>query len=429
MLGNLKKVLIITYYWIPAGGPGVQRWLMFVKYLRDFGIEPVVYVPENPHYPMTDTAFEKEIPEGITVIKQPIKEPYAFAKLFSRRKTQQISSGVISSKKQSFLEKMMLWVRGNLFIPDARKFWVKPSVKYLEKYLSAEEIDTVITTGPPHSVHLIGLELKKIRDILWIADFRDPWTSIGYHKKLKLTKSSRQKHKQLEKEVLQNADTVLATSPSTKKEFEQLTQKPVVLITNGFDREISKEKQPDEKFTISHIGSLLSERNPLVLWKVLSEISSENPDFANDFRLQLAGTVSDEVLKSIAGFGLEKYLHYAGYVSHNEALQIQQKSQVLLLIEINSEETRAIIPGKLFEYMAANRPILAIAPKGSDIQPLIEETKTGVFLDYAMETELKETILAFYKKYQSKDLRPEATGITQYSRRNLTKKLAEIINQ
>ncbi|MET0758775.1 MAG: glycosyl transferase family 1, partial [Flavobacterium sp.] len=155
----MKKVLIITYYWPPAGGPGVQRWLKFVKYLPDFGVQPIVYIPENPTYPIIDTELLSEVSEKAIIIKQKIREPYQWASFFSKNKTKKISSGIIpNQKKQSFLEKTLLWIRGNLFIPDARVLWVKPSVSYLEKYIQEHQIGTIITSGPPHSLHLIGLE-------------------------------------------------------------------------------------------------------------------------------------------------------------------------------------------------------------------------------------------------------------------------------
>lgn len=424
---NPLKVLIITYYWPPAGGPGVQRWLKFVKYLRDFDIEPVVFVPENPHYPLVDHSFEAEIPQGIEVIKHPIKEPYRFAKLLSKKKTQTISSGIISDKKQSGLEQFLLWVRGNYFIPDARMGWVKPSVKFLKEYLIDNPVDVIITSGPPHSLHLIGMELKKITKTPWVADFRDPWTSIGYHKKLNLSKKSQRKHEKLEARVLQTADHIIVTSPTTEKQFEVITDVPITVITNGFDTEIAEEVKLDTKFTVSHIGSLLTERNPETLWKILSELIHENNNFASDFQLQLAGVVSDEVIKSIRSYGLSDYLINIGYISHNQVLDIQKKSQVLLVLEIDSIETRAIIPGKIFEYLAARRPILALGPKESDIEFIINQTGTGVFCDYNKEAEIKETLLSWYQKYKGDKLVLVATDINQYSRKNLTKKLAVVL--
>ena len=191
-----QKVLIITYYWPPAGGPGVQRWLKFVKYLPDFGVQPIVYIPENPTYPIIDEGLVSEVSDKAIILKKPIFEPYGFASIFSKNKTKKISSGIIpNQRKQSFTEKLFLWIRGNVFIPDARVFWVKPSVKYLEKYILENQIDTIITSGPPHSLHLIGLGLKEKLDLKWFADFRDPWTTISYHNKLKLSDSASKKHR------------------------------------------------------------------------------------------------------------------------------------------------------------------------------------------------------------------------------------------
>lgn len=423
----MKKVLIITYYWPPAGGPGVQRWLKFVKYLRDFNIEPVLYIPENPNYPITDTGFVSEIPDGISIYKQPIFEPYKLASFLSSKKTKRISSGIIQSKNQSTLEKVMLWIRGNIFIPDARKFWVKPSVSFLSELIIKEKIETIITTGPPHSVHLIGLKLKEKLDINWISDFRDPWTSIGYHKKLKLTKASQKKHKHLEKSVLTSADKIIVTSASTKAEFQEITIKPIVVITNGFDNDLKSKVVLDTNFTIAHIGSLLTGRNPENLWKVLAELIESNVKFQNSFKLKLVGVTSADVLNTIYSYGLENYVELQGYVSHNEALEIQNKSQVLLLTEINSKETTGIIPGKLFEYLAAKRPILAIGPKNWDVGDIINETKSGKLFDYSEDSSLKEIILEWFQAFQNKKLESHSVNIAKYSRRELTKKLAEIL--
>lgn len=424
---NSYKVLIITYYWPPAGGPGVQRWLKFVKYFGKFNIEPVVYVPENPFYPIRDNSLINEIPDDIKILKQPIKEPYKLASLISKNQTKSLSSGIIPEKKQTFIEKLLLWVRGNLFIPDARVGWMNPSVKFLKKYLKENPIDLVITTGPPHSLHLIGLGLKKDLNIKWLSDFRDPWTTIGYHSKLKLSKQAQRKHKILEANVLQTADKILVTSPTTKKQFETITNKEIVVVTNGFDREISNESRLDDKFTISHFGSLLTERNPELLWKVLSEIIEEDQQFSNDLKIQLAGVVSEGVIKSIEKFNLKTNLSHLGYLPHSAITSLQNKSQILLLLEIDRIETRAIIPGKLFEYLAAKRPILALGPRDSDIAPIIEETNSGIFLNYSQENELKSTIKNYYRDFKKNNLRVNSTKIENYSRKYLTKQLSEVI--
>ncbi len=426
----MKKVLIITYYWPPAGGPGVQRWLKYVKYLRDFDIEPVVYKPANPDYPLKDVSLMTEIPEGITILEQKIFEPYFLARFFSKKQTSSISSGIIPpAGKQTFLQKVLLYIRGNFFIPDARRSWVKPSVKYLKEYIRKNNIDTIITTGPPHSVHLIGLNLIKDIDVKWVADFRDPWTQIGYHKKLKLTDTSELKHQELEQAVLDKTSHIITTSFTTKDEFEKKTGTPVTVITNGYDDNNSERCKPDEKFSIAHIGSLLSGRDPKNLWQVLSELTRENSSFKRDLQLKLVGAVSGEVLESIKKQGLEDNLEVMGYVPHSKAMNIQKSSQVLLLIEINSQDTRGIIPGKLFEYMAAKRPILALGPEKWDVERILYETGSGNYFNYSEKDGLKHRILAYYELYLKNSLNSDSRNIEKYTRRNLTGKLAQLLKQ
>ena len=423
-----KKLLIITYYWPPAGGPGVQRWLKFVKYLPDFNIQPIVYIPENPTYPIIDNGLQSEVSEKAIILKSKIKEPYGLASFFGKNKTKKISSGIIpNKKKQSFVERILLWVRGNIFIPDARFLWVKPSVHYLKKYIEENQIDTIVTSGPPHSLHLIGLQLKKELGVKWFADFRDPWTTIGYHKALKLSSYAEKKHKALEKEVLNSADTIIVTSKTAKAEFQAITSKPIEVITNGYDVEKVTKQPLDEKFTLAHIGSFLSDRNPKILWQAIQELTKENMDFKNDFQLKLLGATSQEVLDTINEFQLGDFVLNLGYVSHQEAVEHQRKSQVLLLIEINSEDTKSIIPGKVFEYIVSERPIVAIGPKDSDFAEIITSTNTGVFFTYDEKEKLKSVLLNYYGLFKNNNLKVHAVGLQQYSRKSLTEKLAQLV--
>ncbi|WP_318308297.1 glycosyltransferase [Flagellimonas crocea] len=422
----MRKILVIAYYWPPAGGPGVQRWLKFIKYLPDFGFEPIVYVPKNPSYPLVDEKLVGEVPDSIKILKQPIKEPYGFASLLSKKKTKTISSGIIKEKDPSFIEKLLLWIRGNFFIPDARKLWVKPSISYLAKVIADEGIETIVTTGPPHSLHLIGLGLKKKYNIQWIADFRDPWTSIGYHKKLRLTSYAEKRHKNLEKEVLVSADKLIVTSQTTKKEFEGITPKPIKVITNGFDEELPPSEL-DSGFTISHIGSLLTGRNPLGLWQALNGLVQENQALKKELKLQLAGVVGEEVLQSIKEFGLMEHVELLGYLSHEEVLQTQQSSQLLLLLEIDSEETKGIIPGKLFEYLNAGRPILAIGPKGWEAGEMVKHHRAGNTCLHSDVATLKNVLLMAFDRYQKGTLESSSEGIDQYHRKALTESLSKFI--
>jgi glycosyltransferase involved in cell wall biosynthesis len=422
------KLLIITYYWPPAGGPGVQRWLKFVKYLPDFGVQPIVYVPENPTYPIVDEGLQKDVSDQAIILKNSIFEPYQLASFLSKSSTQKISSGIIPAiKKQTLFQRLLLWIRGNIFIPDARYLWVKPSVRYLKEYIKENQIDTIITSGPPHSLHLIGLQLKKELPITWLADFRDPWTTIGYHKALKLSSYAKKKHKRLESEVLKSADVIIVTSKTTKEEFKTLTSKPIEVITNGYDTENVAKQTLDEKFSLAHIGSFLSDRNPIVLWEVLSELVNEIADFKLHFQLKLIGKVSQEILDTITRYNLQDYVLNLGYVSHQEALEHQRKSQVLLLIEIDSPETKSIIPGKVFEYLVSERPIIAIGPEGSDFAEIITSTNTGVFFTYDEKDKLKKTISSYFELYLDNKLKVYPVGLQQYSRKALTEQLSQLL--
>lgn len=423
-----KRVLIVTYYWPPAGGPGVQRWLKFVKYLPQFDIDPIVYVPRNPNYPILDDTLKDEIPDGITILSQPIDEPYKKAKLVSKKSTNRISRGIIHRpQKQSLVEKIMLFIRGNFFIPDARKNWIKPSVSFLSEYISSNDIETVISSGPPHSLHLIGLNLKQRLDIRWIADFRDPWTTIGYHKKLKLLPWGKRKHLKLESKVLNTADEIIVTGNRTKFEFKAKTDRPIKVITNGYDVEPLTETTIDNEFSISHIGSLLSDRNPILLWEALHEMVKEDKIFDSLLKINLVGVVSKEILKSLEENDLIHFTNIKGYVPHGDAIKYQKQSQLLLLIEIDSEETKCIVPGKLFEYMVSNRPILAIGPEGSDVENIIKSTNTGMYFNYSEKEALKDAIRAYFNSFRKGSLQSHPIGLQKYSRKQLTKKLSELI--
>ena len=428
-----RKVLIITYYWIPSGGAGVQRWVKFVKYLREFGWEPIVYTPENPEYPSEDFSFQKDIPADVEVIKTPIWEPYNVYRNLFGKKGQKINAGFISeNKKSGWKDTLSIWIRGNFLIPDPRRFWIKPSVNYLKKYLQQNPVDAVITTGPPHSMHMIGLGLKKeLPALKWVADFRDPWTNIDFYNDLYLTSFADKIHRKLEKQVILNADCVLVVGGEMVREYAEMSPKRIKLITNGFDREdmLGEKEKLDKGFTLSHIGTLNAARNPKTLWKVLGEICSQNESFRSDLKIQLIGKTDFSVLEEIDKNGLSSNLEKTEYLSHNEAIAKQQTSQILLLLINNSANAKGILTGKFFEYLAAGRPILAVGPADGEVANVLEETQAGVIVGFEDEEKTSKVVLEYYSQYKNGELSVSTKSIEKFSRRELTKQLSEVLNQ
>ncbi len=428
---NKKKVLIITYYWIPSGGAGVQRWVKFVKYLRTYGIEPVVYTPENPEYPSEDLSLRKDIPADIEVLKTPIWEPYNVYRNLFGKKGEKINAGFISEgKKTGWKEKFSIWIRGNFLIPDPRKFWIKPSVRFLKEYLQKNQIDTIISTGPPHSMHMIGLGLKKqLPELTWIADFRDPWTNIDFYKELNLTYLADRRHKNLEKRVVKNADCVIVVGGEMVREYTSLKPKRIELITNGYDEaDISDVKvEMDRLFTISHIGTLNAARNPITLWKVLSEMCREDEDFRTNLQIQLVGKVDFSVLEDIRKYNLENNLLKIDYMAHSDAIARQQASRLLLLLVNNTANAKGILTGKFFEYLAAKRPILAIGPVDGEVAQVLKETSAGCIADFEDEVQTRKIVTEYYEQYKRGELTVSPKSIEKYSRRELTGELVRII--
>jgi glycosyltransferase involved in cell wall biosynthesis len=429
----MKKVLIVTYYWIPSGGAGVQRWVKFTKYLREFGWEPIIYTPENPEYPSIDHSFEKDIPSDITVLKTPIWEPYNVYRNLTGKKNEAINAGFISeNKKQGWKDKLSIWIRGNFLLPDPRRFWIKPSVIYLTDYLKKNPVDALITTGPPHSMHMIGLGLKtNIPALHWVADFRDPWTNIDFYKDLNLTRIADKIHHRLERKIVRSADQVVVVSNDMKQEYELLKPRKIDVISNGYDEEDNQKGIVllDEKFTISHIGTLNVARNPKTVWKVLNELCNENPEFKTDLQIQLVGKVDFTVLEDIRMLGLQDRLLKIDYLSHSEAIAKQRSSQVLLLLINNSENAKGILTGKFYEYLAAKRPILGVGPTDGDAAEVLHETGGGVMVDFTDEQAMKQSILDYYTRYKSNTLNVQTGSVEKYSRRSLTKEMVALLNE
>ena len=421
---DVKKALIITYYWPPAGGSGVQRWLKFTKYFRSFDIEPIIYTVRNAKYPLVDFSLETDVPEDIEVIRKPIWEPNTLFSLFGTHKTE--SAGFLNPNP-NLMGKILHYIRANVFIPDARKFWIRPSLRFLKKYLNENEVDVIITTGPPHSVHLIGLGLKEKLGIKWIADFRDPWTEIDYFHQLPLTKRALKKHHYFEQKVLKKANAVLVVGNTMREKFKRFNAN-VFTITNGYDGELETISLPLKgKFSLTHVGLMNADRNPKILWDVLRGISLENEDFKNDLEFNLIGKLAKSITDSIEKYGLSENVRVIDYVPHSEILGYQRESQVLLLIVNDVPGSKGIVTGKIFEYLMAKRPILVIGPTDGDLAKIIEDTESGFVVEFNDKQRLKEHILDLYTKFKQQKLVIKSKNIEQYHRKELTRKVSEII--
>lgn len=426
-----KKILIITYYWPPAGGPGVQRWLKFAKYLPEFGWKPIIYTPENPSYPLLDESLMKDVPEDLEIVRTKIWEPYQLAEKLNKSNKKFKAGQFDVGNNQSWKSKLSIWVRGNFFIPDARVFWVNPSTQFLEQYLKINNIKTIVTSGPPHSMHLIGLNLKKkFPDLKWIADFRDPWTEISYYKHLKLTNRSDKKHRHLESEVFKNADITLATSYTDAENFRK-NGANAFCITNGFDETDASTSLSMtgkvSKFTLSYIGVLEQLRNPENLWKALDNLVKTNADFAENFNLKFVGRIDDKILEVIEKSSLKDHIQNLGYVSHDKAVDEMAKSSLLLITNFPNESSKGIIPGKIFEYLATGKQIISFGPNEADVAKILDETKAGKHFSYNDSKEIEDFILEKFELWKNGNLLENTQNIEQFSRRNLTKQLSEIL--
>lgn len=422
-----KKVLIITYYWPPSGGAGVQRWLKFAKYLPEFGWEPVIYTPENPYFAIKDESLVKDLPQDIKVIKKKIFEPYRLYERLVGEKGGSVNQGFIDQEKEnaSIASKISLWIRGNLFIPDARRFWIGPSVRYLNRYLKKQPVDAIVTSGPPHSMHLIGKRLKKKMNIPWIADFRDPWTQIDFYHKLNISKFADQIHRKLERSVFNLADTVLTVNWQMKYEFQRIGGQKIEVLTNGFDEDdFPAKKQKDiRKFTVFHLGSMNSDRNIDSFWKSLKDISARNENFHSQLRVVLIGKIDSSVFKSIAKYDLTSQLEHIDYMPHEEALSMAGEASLLYLPLNQTHNVKGITPGKLYEYLALKRPILCIGHKNGDAAKILDKTGAGKNFQPEDNEGMQNYIIKVFERNYS----IENADIEEFSRKNLTKKLDAIL--
>lgn len=423
-----RRVLIVTYYWPPSGGSGVQRWLKFAKYLPETDWEPVIFTPENPDFDLKDESLEKEVPRQLEVIKFPIWEPYQlFSKVKGKTKTH--PGRLLEQKEKGFLEKAAIWARANLLIPDPRVFWIKPSVKFLTDLAKSGQFQAIITTGPPHSMHLIGRELKRKTGLPWIADFRDPWSTWEFLDTLPMTSFVRKKHRRLEQTVLREANAVLTISPTFQKDLAQIANRRIYLLTNGFDpadipADFSpKEKEPG-KLHLVYSGIIDAIRNPIPLMVALKAEFGQS-EIQIDWTF--VGKVSEQVKEYVRqDEWLSNRIHFAGYVSHREVFDFYAKADALVLILTDTKNAQGNIPGKLFEYLATGVPVLALGDPEGDSAKILKDAGAGVVIAHKDTISIRTQLRALM---DSSSKKPYLTDLEKYSRQHLSHQLAQILDE
>lgn len=429
-----KKVLIISYYWPPSGGIAVLRCLKWAKYLREFGWEPVVFTAEDAHYPSLDPSNEKDIPEGMTVLRGKIFEPYALYKRFTGQDKDANVNNVfyVQDEQPGWAHRFSVWVRSNFFIPDARAMWIRPSVRFLLEYLRENPVDAMVSDGPPHSNTRIATILKQKTSIPWLADFQDPWTQVDYYQMLSLTGWADRKHRRLEQEAFRAADKTTIVSPTWKAELEEIGAQNVSVIPWGYDPEDFQDIQAADVpgFTFMHLGIMGHDRNPATFFKVLREIGEEYDDFLQHLHLELVGQVDFSVQEAYAMEGLLQQVQLPGSVPRAKALELTAGSPILLLLLNKQHNVKGRIPGKLFEYLAARRPILVLGPPDSDVASIVAETNSGYTCDYEDAAGIRKVVLKLYQQFlDGKLMQPLKGDIEKYSVKNLTARLAGFLDE
>lgn len=420
-----NKLLILTYYWPPSGGSGVQRWVYFVKYLKELGWNPYVITVDETQasYPVLDFEFLEEV-KDVKVIRTDTKEPLKiYSQILTGSTNKGIPQGAVS--KKGWFSKMAAFVRGNFFIPDARKGWNNFAKREAEQLISQEGIQKVITTGPPHSTHLLGLQLKTQFGIQWWADFRDPWTDIFYNKDLYRTAWAKRIDARWEEKVLQSADGILTTVGGNlvRKLQTKAPNQSFHVLPNGYDAPLmfSTPKTILKPFHVVYTGLLTENQDYLPVIKVLDELADQY-----DVRLSLAGNISFTIIDKIKNNASKIEVDFKGYLAHKDAIALM-KSGDLLLNFVFRDADQDMISGKLMEYLASGVPVLSIGnPKSEHGRLLVKFPLAQTILSTDKPAIKKFVGLIIQKKRNTKNQRE---GIENWSRESITKELNDILEQ
>lgn len=423
-----QKVLIITYYWPPSGGPGVQRVLKFVKYLRAFDWEPIVLTVKDGEYPAIDHSLTKDIPDNLSITQTSTLEFFAlFKRLSGRKKEDKIETYILNRQSVSMKDKLFRWIRQNVFVPDARLGWVPFAVKAGKKIIKEQKPVLIFSSSPPHSLHLAARQLAQWSGLPWVADFRDPWTDAFWDKDIKRTKWAGRKNKALEYKVIRDASAVITVSKAIQEQFqEKFAHAKSVVIPNGFDSEdFHFVKKTNTQLSLVYAGHIAESQNPTHLFKALGGLPE---DLQDKVQVHFYGSMDQSVLDSIAQYKIGRMIQLHGYVAHSEALKAVSQADVLLLL-IPRQHAKGIITGKVYEYLAAKNFILGMGDPKGDAGVLLRSCNAGQMFSYESDLIpiLRELITNWESGIPLIKIREEQ--VAKYSRYALTQELAQVFSE
>lgn len=426
----MKKVLILTYYWPPAGGPGVQRVLKFAKYLPKFGWEPIILTVQNGEYSAVDDSLLKDVPKGIKVYKTKTLEPFSLYKNLTGGQDKAIETYALTEKNSSLVSRFTKWVRLNIFIPDARVGWKPYAVKKGLEIIREENIDVILSSSPPHSLQLAAKAIASEANIPWVADFRDLWLDAFYIPTEEQGRFARRLNAKLEKSIISSATKVISTSQEIIDDFKvKAPNSDYAVVYNGYDADDFNKTaaRTDDKFIIRYFGSISSGQNPEALFKALVSIKGTHYDIFNTIIIELYGKIDNTVHLSIQQYKLEETVQFKGYVAHSEVTNLMSSSDCLLLL-LPRTKYIGMVPGKLFEYMQAKHPIIALGEKKSEVNMLLEKTKAGEMFDHS--TDIAPAIIKLYNDCKLKGCSlVNDSEIETFSRIKQTENLANELNK
>ncbi len=412
-----KSVLVLTYYWPPAGGPGVQRVLKFCKYLPHFGWRPVVLTVKDGEYPALDPSLEKDTAPDLVVHRTPSLEPFALYRLLTGKR--RIETFVLTEDSHGTpAQRLAAFVRGNLFIPDGRIGWKPFAVRRGMKIIEKERIDVIFSTAPPMSTHLIARSLARRSGLPWAADFRDPWTDVFYYHTLKRLAPAVRLDRRLEKTVISKADAVVTVSPTIKNLLQKKAENDYYVIPNGFDPEDFKDVEPlpdDGKLHLVHAGHLAINQNPRPLWRAFYKLAQETGRLSIDFY----GSIHSDIRNELKEIGLLPNCTFFGYRPHEEVVGAMKRAAVLFFIVPETSYAAGIPTSKLFDYMGAGRPILGYGPQNGDAAFFLNQSGAGMMAD---ESDVEETLRRVLV------LRPAGDRVDAFSRLHRTAELAQLFD-